>query len=628
MRSLHLARVEELLRRSEIASDSDIKTALARLSVELRDRLTSGSPESRDFFMSTVRALSRMKGSGHAELRIGCFFECGHYFYTSGYPGAAIQTAKYVASLARKIGTRDWMRKAETLLGVTYADTGSVSEAIVHYARALDIARELGDANGVTIVLVNIGVAFNYAGLFREAIPILVRAKELAEVSPSMQVVLSRAQGNLAQSYLYTNDFEKGIREVEASLVGSGEPTNADEALSRTVREATYAQLAIELGRKDLARRRVLLCKKYAHQSGTLRSVLVSRMTDALYGVFYKQPGEQLLELEKCAQEALTLPAQRQQILTVLVKALDASGESRKALDILQVLLRDLSTARHSTIRLLLSLQGETVEFLQETDLQESLASLKTRELMLRAKVAEANLAEAQLDMLDRFATSADLKEEASGEHGYRVGRLSSLLAEEMGWDRESCRSLDIAARLHDIGKIGIPDRVLLASESLKEAERHLMCSHTLIGSELLARSNIPQLQRAEEIARCHHEWWNGEGYPAKLRGERIPIHARIVALADVFDAMTHGRPYETAWPIERALEQIRGLRGTQFDPELTDRFIALVERLRRDHDDLDEFLGRGARNSPFLQARRRIRELVSADPGTGTPVRGNETRH
>jgi putative two-component system response regulator len=232
--------------------------------------------------------------------------------------------------------------------------------------------------------------------------------------------------------------------------------------------------------------------------------------------------------------------------------------------------------------------------------------------------------------MLERLAVTADLKEEASGEHGYRVGKLSSLLAEELNWSREACYAIDLAARVHDIGKIGVPDRILLNTRELQEAERHFMSTHTIIGSELLAKSNIPQLRMAEEIARSHHEWWNGEGYPAKLAGKRIPQHARIVALADVFDALTHGRPFAKPWPIDKALEEIGNRRGTQFDPELTDIFLDLVARLRIEHDDLDEFLGRAGRNSPFLQARNKIRLMLAEEREIekSATVAGNETRH
>ena len=204
------------------------------------------------------------------------------------------------------------------------------------------------------------------------------------------------------------------------------------------------------------------------------------------------------------------------------------------------------------------------------------------------------------------------------------------MLATKLGWVPDSASALESAARLHDIGKIAIPDRILLNTKALQEAERHFVSTHTTIGAELLGRGNSLDVRIAEEIARHHHEWWNGEGYPAKLKGKRIPIHARIVAVADVFDALTHGRPFSPPWQIDRAIEQIKAGKGTQFDPEITDVFVDLIAKLRNEHADLDEYLGRAGRNSPFLQARNRIREMLAdeREHEKMATVEGNETRH
>ena len=169
------------------------------------------------------------------------------------------------------------------------------------------------------------------------------------------------------------------------------------------------------------------------------------------------------------------------------------------------------------------------------------------------------------------------------------------------------------------------------SAKTLCRSLKGTLLPHTIVGAEILSKSEIPQVRIAEEVARCHHEWWDGSGYPRGLKGLAIPKSARIVALADVFDAMTHGRPYAKAIPIEAALDEISRLRGRQFDPELTDHFLALVRRLAAENDDLDAYLGKAARNSPFLKARARIKEMLAqgldstalsaSPPVPGTPL-------
>ena len=253
----------------------------------------------------------------------------------------------------------------------------------------------------------------------------------------------------------------------------------------------------------------------------------------------------------------------------------------------------------------------------EDAPIQFASANLRAHELeaaRLRQKVAEREVLQSRVEMLERMAIAADIREDISGEHGFRVGSLSALLARELGWDRDACQALDIAARLHDIGKIGIPEKILLDEKTLREAEKQFIAAHTRVGAEILSKSDIPQVRIAEEIARCHHEWWDGSGYPKHLKGKDIPRSARIVALADVFDAMTHGRPYAPPRSIEEALDLIAGLRGSQFDPELTDHFLALVRRLAKENENLDAYLGKAARNSPFLKARARIKELLAQE--------------
>jgi putative two-component system response regulator len=187
-------------------------------------------------------------------------------------------------------------------------------------------------------------------------------------------------------------------------------------------------------------------------------------------------------------------------------------------------------------------------------------------------------------EIVQRLISASRLRDQETGTHILRTGLLSEALATQAGWDEENAEDIRWAAPLHDLGKIGIPDSILLKPGPLNDEERAAMRSHTAIGGQILAGSARPVLQLAREIAVYHHEWWNGNGYPHGLQGQHIPFAARIVAVVDVFDALTHDRVYRPAMSRAEALELMSEERGTHFDPELFDLFLAQV-------DTLDEIL-------------------------------------
>jgi len=164
---------------------------------------------------------------------------------------------------------------------------------------------------------------------------------------------------------------------------------------------------------------------------------------------------------------------------------------------------------------------------------------------------------------------------QGSFQHTERVGTLAAEIAARLALEPAQVATIRKAAPLHDIGKFAIPDGVLLKRGPLTDAERATMQTHAVIGAQLLSGSRSPVLQMAAVIAASHHERWDGRGYPARLSGESIPLVGRIVAVADVFDALTHARPYKQAWPVERALREILLLAGTHFDPRIVAAFTA-----------------------------------------------------
>jgi putative two-component system response regulator len=182
----------------------------------------------------------------------------------------------------------------------------------------------------------------------------------------------------------------------------------------------------------------------------------------------------------------------------------------------------------------------------------------------------------ARLETLQRLALAAEYRDDGTHEHTERVARTAFLLAEAVGLSERERALIHQAAPLHDLGKLAVGDAVLLKPGRLSAPEFEQVKKHPRAGAAILTGSASEVLQLAEEVACTHHEWWNGSGYPDGLEAEEIPISGRIVALADVFDALTHTRPYKQAWPIEAALAELKRLRGRQFDPELLDVFLEL----------------------------------------------------
>ncbi len=185
-------------------------------------------------------------------------------------------------------------------------------------------------------------------------------------------------------------------------------------------------------------------------------------------------------------------------------------------------------------------------------------------------------LADTHLEIVGRLARAAEYRDDNTGEHTRRVGRLSGLLARTLAYDADAVAMIERAAALHDVGKVGVPDAILLKPGPLTPGEIEIMRTHTVVGAKILSNSRAPLLRMAEAIALTHHERWDGSGYPGKLREQAIPFVGRIVAIADAFDAMTHNRPYQPAIPIDAAVETLIGLRGRSYDPVVVDAFTEL----------------------------------------------------
>lgn len=198
-------------------------------------------------------------------------------------------------------------------------------------------------------------------------------------------------------------------------------------------------------------------------------------------------------------------------------------------------------------------------------------------------------LRDASLDTIFKLTAASEYRDNETGAHIKRMSHYSALIAQKMGLKHNTVETILFAAPMHDIGKIGIPDKILLKRGKLNTEEWEIMKQHTTIGADILKGSNIGFVRMGEIIARTHHEKWDGSGYPYGLKGRRVPLAGRIVALADVFDAMTSERPYKEVFPIEKADRIICEERGRHFDPDVVDAFFSVHDAILRIKDTFQD---------------------------------------
>lgn len=220
------------------------------------------------------------------------------------------------------------------------------------------------------------------------------------------------------------------------------------------------------------------------------------------------------------------------------------------------------------------------VRNLVSSRLRYSAATARRRLAELSTAERDRQLREARVEMMRRLAFTAESRDGDTGAHLVRVSRYAEFLGQAAGLDTERTAHLGLAAPLHDVGKIAIPDAILNKPGRLDAEEWTVMRTHTIIGASLLRGSQWPELQIAERIALTHHERWDGSGYPAGLSGSDIPLEGRICGLVDVYDALTTSRPYKRAWSIDEAVAEIGRLRGLHFDPDLVDIFTERIDAL------------------------------------------------
>lgn len=466
-----------------------------------------------------------------------------------------------------------------------------VGAALEHSSQAMQIAKDAGLRVAEASVWANYGTALQAAGLVRQADSRFAHALQLLEGidEPRMRANIWVSRCQLA-SHLTDADYTAAAHACEQALRFSElAPPRSRDAMVCTAL-CNSAALAILRNEPEAARRQLAAaagCRNLGTRPRWLIAVL-----------------EAMLAIRQHNGEA-----ERARITDLLT---DANAPARAYLIETYSILAAMYTAMGEGQYADEALTRLSIE--RANALWAALADPQVLAAHPGTGPGSPQLNMAALDMLERLAITAELRDDATGKHCYRVGRLTMLLAQRAGVDADTSRHFDIAARLHDIGKFAIPDAILLKPGRLNAAELRLMRTHTTIGAGLLGKAAGEVLHLATQVARHHHECWDGSGYPDGCAGDAIPLVARLVSLADVYDALTHVRPYKPAWPHDETMAYIRSMRGKQFDPVLTDHFLRMMDEAAADFDRFLAELETGAGDSAYVVAAARMAEALGTE--------------
>jgi putative two-component system response regulator len=590
----------------------------ADLLSQLKPLLDAPSQDGAAAFRAAYEELAEVPTEHASDELAECLLLIAKYFYLAAQPFLSLSAASKGCSHASAAGNQALLRRGLSLRGLTYVETGNLPSATESLLEALKVARSLCNPGAEAPVWNNLGLALQNSAQYGDALECFERAAALAEDSEEFRPVEKFAHANIANCAVHLHDVRRGIRAVRKAIELNPDPHSADDCFVRASTESSYSQLLLEVGEITHAEEHSELARQFAARAPSARTEFIATSIAGLVDVHAKRTDIGLTRLKRSLEQARSaVRSEVREALSTCVAGYEAAGQPDVALVYLHELLAMNREAKAAQV---LMHHGEYIKGVEQPafgpgSIDVAMANQRGK---LRIQLGERELMRNRILLLEQQSVAAELHDDTTGEHCYRVGRLASILGKEIGLEEDVCFLIDLAARLHDIGKLVVPDAILLKPGKLTPGEREIMQTHTTAGADILAKTNIPQMHIAEEIARHHHERWDGTGYPMKLANTAIPIAARVSALADVFDALTHKRPYKEAWKVSDALAEIASLKGKQFDPELTDIFLELVPRLQREHGDLDEFLAVEAKNSPFIKARKQIAEaLKGTDPET-----------
>ncbi len=528
---------------------------------------------------------------------------------TEGFP-----LVERVIDLAQERGLRAQLRRAYSVYSGLSTDAGFPARGIECAVRANAIAAELGDTVGLAAAQANITAALYMMGLYRECIDVSKSVVEQFGKDAEVSDLVAIARANLASSAIALQDYSLGAETSKKAAESLGLPRDSAGIVVRLISEVNWLKCSIGLDDKTHASKRLKNIRALADAFSTPKTELNRQLAEAAYEIYDGDLTIAVARLLKLLETSKSLPTLYRDNLSLLVRAYEKAHDHTGVLIYLGKLVEFLAKSQVDNVKRALDALKVKVQTPMpgKDDVQDLIAAIQ-RDGQLPRKDVEVP-EPMYRDAFERLAVTAELREDTWGKHAYRVGRLAGLLADELGYGHRFAEEIELAARLHDIGKLGIPDGLLLKPGKLTEAEFTIIQRHTSLGAQLLSLCPNPAFRMAETIALGHHEKWDGTGYPHALKGDDIPIAARIAAVADVYDALTHVRAYKHAWEHAEAIAEIQKSSGTHFEPRIVDAFVRIVEKKRAKYGKrFEEYLAAPSSVSTLVKARREMQDMLDA---------------
>lgn len=589
------------------ADAANLSERFTRLEARLRKAPVQG-PGS-ELFKLAADALETLPPEPCTRERAICWLLIGRQRFVSSQPFSALDAVIHGVGVAEGVGDDGVLAKSLKMLGAFYSETGNFPAATAALTRALTAARSAGSAWDEVEIFMNLGIAHQYTGQFSIAIPCFERAIEIGASADIPRVARASPLSNTALACLYLRDIPRGLTAAEQAIQILDQPETEDERFARAVTEFYYTRLLLETRNVPMAAARAKLAKSFASSTGE-RAEMFAEMALGLAEAY--EPATRdigLSRLQRVINECRRgVHIVLRDALSTIVRAYEAAGQPNNAL----VFQREvLQLNRDSRVKNLLEHHHRHIVQVKKSLDGRAEAALDVEKTALQFQRFEIDTFSEFTQVLEENTVTVEFHDDDTGEHCYRVGAMARELARKFGLDDDACRLVDLSARLHDVGKIRIPDSILLKPGRFTPEERAIMEQHCEFGREIISEAGLGQLFIAQEIAFNHHERWDGTGYPRKIAGEMIPLVARITSIVDVFDALAHRRPYKEAWPLQDAIREIARNSGTQFDPKLTELFLELVPELQAKYGDLDTYLSAESRKNELIINRAKLaREL------------------